>query len=141
MQNRFMNEELYIRMREATIASRRVRNYSGSFADTLFELMKLKKMSKSRLAIEANLSEKTIQRLRNDDDYDPNKQTVIALCIGLRLSSTEAFALIDKSPFRLRPSNPQDAVYLKIISSDRDYTIEEVNECLETLGMLKLGQL
>ena len=136
-----MNEDLYIRMRETTIASKRVRTYSGSFADTLFELMRAKKMSKARLAIEANISEKTRQRLRNDDDYDPNKQTVIALCIGLRLSPTEAFALIDKSPFRLRPSNPQDAVYLQIISSDRNYTIEEVNECLETLGFLKLGQM
>lgn len=141
MQKRLMNENLYIHMRETTIAAKKVRSYSGSFADTLFELMRVKKMSRARLSIEANLSEKTIQRLRNDDDYEPNKQTVIALCIGLKLNPTEAFALIEKSPFRLRPSNPQDAVYLQIISSEKNYCIEEVNECLEAIGLLRLGQL
>ena len=139
MLNRLMNERLYIELRKESMDANKLRMYSESFSDTLFELMKEKKMSKARLAIESNLSEKTIQRLRNDDRFEPTKQTVIALCVGLKLSLVESMALIRRSPYQLRPTNPQDAAYLKIISSGQDYCIEEVNECLEALGLSILG--
>lgn len=139
MQKRLMNEDLYIRLRKESMTAKTMRKYNGSFADTLYELMKEKKMSKARLALDANISEKTVQRLRNDDRFEPTKQTVIALCIGLRLSQSEAMTLISKSPYQLRPTDPQDAVYMKLITSEEYCPIEEINECLEALGMSTLG--
>lgn len=141
MQNRSMNEELYISMRKAGADGRRMRKHSGSFADTLYELMNEKKISKKRLAIDSNLSEKTVQRMRNDDDYEPTRQMVVAVCVGLRLSRTEAMALAGKSPHRFRPDNYQDAVYLQIMSEADKYSIEEINECLRELGCELLGSL
>ena len=141
MQNRVMNEGLYIRLRKAGADGRKAKNYSGSFADTVFEMMKEKKISKRRLALDSNLSEKTVQRMRNDDDYEPTKQMVVAICVGLKLSSTEAHALIEKSPCKLRPTNYQDAVYMQILEEGGRQSIEDINECLRELGCELLGSL
>ena len=62
-----------------------LRRYPGSFAETLVALQKERKLSNKQLADLSLVGEKTIQRLRNNEEYPTSVQTVLGLCVGLKL--------------------------------------------------------
>ena len=53
-----------------------LRRYQSSFAETLVQLMKERKLSNKKLADLSLVGEKTIQRLRNDEEYKAEKCSV-----------------------------------------------------------------
>lgn len=126
-------------IRESLRAAGEIRRLPGSFSETLAELMKARKMTRSRLSIESNLSESTISRMKACDDNTFTKQVIIAVCIGLRLTPAEAFSLMDKSCCKLVMTNAQDLAYYHVLASCGQYPIEEVNEILRANGYEELG--
>ena len=110
-----------------------------SFSETLASIMKEKKISRNVLALEMGLSERTISKLRNDDDYQTDKQIVIGLCVSLSLTPAEAFSLFDRSPHRLKMTSAQDVAYFHILSTCGQYSLDEVNEMLEEAGFTVIG--
>jgi hypothetical protein len=85
------------------------------------------------------VGEKTIQRLRNDEDYPTTVQTVMGLCYGLRLTVPEAEMLFSKTDFSLRPTTPQNNAYRCALGACAENTIYEINEMLESYGYEPLG--
>ena len=61
-----------------------MRLYPGAFSETLVQLMKEKKLSNKKLADASLVGERTIQRLRNEEEYPTTVQTVLGLCYGLQ---------------------------------------------------------
>lgn len=116
-----------------------LQRYPGSFSETLVQLMKDKKLSVKKLADGSLVGEKTIQRLRNNEEYPTTKQTVLVLCYGLQLTIPEAEMLIDKTEFSLKGSSPENNAYRCTLGSCAELSIYEVNEMLVANGYLQFG--
>ena len=116
-----------------------MQKYPGAFSETLVQLMKDKKMSAKTLADGSLVGEKTIQRLRNNEEYPTTKQTVMGLCYGLKLTIPEAEMLISKTDFNLKPTTPENNAYRCTLGSCADISIYEVNEMLEANGYKPFG--
>ena len=116
-----------------------LRRYPGSFAETLVKLMKSHKLSNKKLADLSLVGAKTIQRLRNDAEYQTSKQTVLALCVGMSLSPPEAKDLFDKSDFKLNTQKYDDYIYMCVLMSCAGNSIYAVNEMLVAHGVEPLG--
>ena len=77
------------------------------------------------------MGERTIQRLRNEEEYPTTVQTVLGL--------PEAEMLVGKTDFNIKPTNPQNNAYRCVLSSCAENSIYEVNEMLESCGFEPLG--
>ena len=62
-----------------------VKSLPATFSGTLNKLIEWSEMTEEKLAEEAQISEKTIQRLRNDEPDNVTLETVVQLIIGLSL--------------------------------------------------------
>ena len=100
---------------------------------------KIKIMNDKKLADVSLVGERTIQRLRNEEEYPTTVQTVLGLCYGLQLSVPEAEMLVGKTDFNIKPTNPQNNAYRCVLSSCAENSIYEVNEMLESCGFEPLG--
>ena len=119
------NKALNAVMENAAKYAARQRQLPGSFAESLVQLMKEQKMTVEALSDRSLVGVKTIQRLRNDEEYPTSKQTILALCIRLRLSPTEAEDLFDKTNFKLNTKKTEDAPLAKKKTPARKPKISE----------------
>ena len=133
------NKALLNQIKNAKRRSEAIRRYPGSFAETLVTMMKEKKLSNRELADKSLVGEKTIQRLRNDEEYPTTIQTVLALCVGLQLPLPEAEMLIEKTDFKLNAQKNEGYVYQCILASCTENSIYEINEMLKANGIAPLG--
>ena len=133
------NKALNALMDNAAQRSNALRRYLGSFAETLVQLMKERKISNKILADLSLVGEKTIQRLRNDEEYSTTKQTVLGLCVGLSLSPAEAEDLFDKADFKLNPKKTEDYIYKCVLGACATNSVYAVNEMLVAHGVPPIG--
>lgn len=133
------NRTLLSQIQRASRSADAMRLYPGAFSETLVQLMKEKKLSNKKLADASLVGERTIQRLRNEEEYPTTVQTVLGLCYGLQLSVPEAEMLVGKTDFNIKPTNPQNNAYRCVLSSCAENSIYEVNEMLEACGFEPLG--
>lgn len=133
------NQILLEQIQTAKIRSNAMRRYPGSFAETLVQLQAERKLSNKKLADASLVGEKTIQRLRNDEEYPTTVQSVLGLCVGLRLYVPEAEMLIDKTDFKLNTMKDDGYVYKCILRACAVNSIYEINEMLKDNGIAELG--
>ena len=91
------------------------------------------------LAKTSLVGEKTLQRLRNDENYSTTIQTILGLCVGLKLSLPEAEILIDKTDFKLNSMKNDGYVYKCVLGVCAVNDIYEINEMLKSCGVAELG--
>ncbi len=133
------NKALLNQIQNAKRRSEELRRYPGSFAETLIALMKERHISNKQLADRSLVGEKTIQRLRNDEEYLTSIQTVLALCVGLNLPLPEAEMFLGKSDFKLNTMKNEGYVYQCVLATCAENSIYEINEMLEVNGIHPLG--
>ena len=133
------NKILLSQIQGASKSANAMRLYPGAFSETLVQLMKERKLSNKKLADASLVGERTIQRLRNDEEYPTTVQTVLGLCYGLKLSVPEAEMLVGKTDFNIKPTNPQNYAYRCALSACAENSIYEINEMLETCGYIPFG--
>lgn len=133
------NKTLLAQIKDAKRRAEALRRYPGSFAETLVALQKERKLSNKQLADRSLFGEKTIQRLRNDEEYPAFVQTVLALCVGLKLPLPEAEILLGKTDFKLNSMKDNGYVYQCILGACAENSIYEINEMLEESGIAPLG--
>jgi predicted metal-dependent hydrolase/DNA-binding Xre family transcriptional regulator len=133
------NKALLDQIKNAKRRADALRRYPGSFAETLVALQKDRKLSNKQLADRSLVGEKTIQRLRNDEEYPTSVQTVLALCVGLKLPLPEAEMFLGKTDFKLNSMKGEGYVYQCVLSACTENSIYEINEMLETNGITPLG--
>lgn len=133
------NKTLLAQIGNAKKSADAMRLYPGSFGETLAQMMKERKLSNKKLADASLVGEKTIQRLRNNEEYPTTVQTVVALCVGLKLTVPEADMLLAKTDFNIRPTIPQNNAYRTVLGACGVNTIYEINEMLEYYGYESLG--
>lgn len=133
------NKILLSQIQGVSKSANAMRLYPGAFSETLVQLMKERKLSNKKLADASLVGERTIQRLRNDEEYPTTVQTVLGLCYGLKLSVPEAEMLVGKTDFNIKPTNPQNYAYRCALSACAENSIYEINEMLEACGYIPFG--
>ena len=133
------NKTLLKQIKNAKRRSEAMRRYPGSFAETLVALQKERKLSNKQLADRSFVGEKTIQRLRNDEEYPTSVQTVLALCVGLKLPLPEAEMFLGKTDFKLNSMKGEGYVYQCVLGACAENSIYEINEMLKENGITPLG--
>ena len=109
------------------------------FSSSLVKLMDWKGMTVEELAEKSKLSEKTIQRLRNQADYQVNMKTVIAVCIGLQLHPILSEHLIESAGLTFRYVSQEQILYRFFITGYYTHSIDECNAMLEEKGFKRLS--
>lgn len=105
------------------------------FGDALTYMMKENKQSVEGLAECALMDAKMLQRMRNDDTYPKNIESVIAVCIGMHLLPELSEQLINRSGFSLRlAQNPAHLLYKFFVDNYYMHTVAECNEILTAKG-------
>lgn len=116
-----------------------VEELEPTFSEVLFQLIKEKGISETDCYKNANLDRKLFSKIRSNTDYQPRKNTVFALCIGLGLDLPEAKKLLDAAGFSLSRSIKMDVV-MAFLFKKKTSDIFIVNEVLESFDCATLGQ-
>lgn len=104
---------------------------------TLRALMTQRRVTIELLAERSGVSPRTINRLRSSG-CRPEKQTVLAICFGLRLEPMLSFDLLRKFGIFLSDS-PEDIAYQFALIGMYSKPLSEVNEVLAGSGVPLLG--
>jgi len=116
-----------------------IRTLPQSFSGALDALIKWSEMTEEELAWESGLSEKTIQRLRNQEPDSVTIETVVQLCIGMQLPPQLSSILMRCSGNNFMMTE-QHIMYQFLLGSCYTSTLDECNEMLESQNLKPLGR-
>lgn len=114
-------------------------NRMTDFGEMLAQFMSKTGYTCKTLAAISNMSEWTIRRMKHNSEYQPTKEMIIAVCVAMKLNVYESRALLKKSPFKLREESPVDALYLKMLEYEGEYSVNEWNMVLSDIGEKAIG--
>ena len=106
------------------------RTLPTTFGDTLVSHMKRLNITEEELAQKSLVSPKTIQRMRNDFDYNSKLGTVIAVCIGLQLPPPLSLDMVAKAGHSFRPGDQKHVIFQMLLMTKFQSSIYECNEIL-----------
>ena len=95
--------------------------------------MKWREMTAEQLAEKSLLTPKTIQRMRTNQNYKWEMETVVALCVGLQLPPYISVPLIEKAGLKIK-ADEKDITYAHLLATHYKSPIFEFNEYLEAVG-------
>jgi DNA-binding Xre family transcriptional regulator len=110
-----------------------LQNLPGSFSGALKYLMKWKEKTVEKLAEDSCLEPKTIQRMRNNEDYATTIESIVAICIALQLPPVISEALISRSTCSLGVS-PKHLTYRFLLESRYTMPVVDCNEMLKRMN-------
>ena len=87
-----------------------------SFSQTLQELMEEKGLKPAEVYKAADLTRQHFHKIRQNRDYQPNRQTAMALCVALHLNLPEAEELLRTAGYTFSEYQIEDLVYRYHIS-------------------------
>lgn len=109
-----------------------------SFGERLFRLIDEKHYTDVEVYKRANVDRRIISKLRTKPDKHINKNTALALAIGLRLNLDETKELIELAGYAISPRYRFDRIVQFYIESE-NYNIIELNEVLFSYTKKTLG--
>ena len=106
----------------------------NSFTGTLKALMDWSDITVEKLSEASAVGAKTIQRMRNEEGYRATLETVIAVCVGMKLPPMASQYLVGKAGFALQNSE-KHCTYFLILNGYYSHGIHKCNELLVSLGL------
>lgn len=100
----------------------------------IFEHIDRKGFKDSDVYKRAFISKQTFSKIRGNVHYQPDKDTAIKICIGLKLTVDEAEDLMSLAGLTLSPSIERDLI-VKFFLERRMYNIMDLNDALYELGL------
>ena len=125
---------IYIRQNREILGKMR----ADDFGYTLKQLMKWNGVSVQALADRSLVSTKTIQRMRNREDYQASIETIIALCIGMQLPPPVSHRFLELAGYQIRYSSDLLATYDLILDEYYKSGIQTCNELLLAMEFKEL---
>ena len=104
-----------------------------TFTQMLFRLMELKRMSGPELCWAARIDRRLFSKIKTQSNYQPQKDTVFRLALGLQLTVSETQKLLETAGYSLSRSICKDRVIEYCIINERQI-IREVNLLLKENG-------
>ncbi len=101
-----------------------------SFMETLFDLIDARGLSDPECYKRSNIDRKVFSKIRNNPGYTPKKTTIMALCIGLRLSVPEAEDLLSRAGYAFSPCSQFDLAVKYFLETGNYKSIHYVNIAL-----------
>lgn len=105
----------------------------NDFNEVMIHFMSSLNVAIEQLAEETGLSEKTIQRMRNDSKRTPAIESVVAVCIGLHLDPYDSDKLLASAGYTLNNKKIHRIYRLLIHFSYKD-SVKDCNDALIRLG-------
>jgi len=115
-----------------------VKHLEESFSEMLLRLIDERGLKDPEVYKKANVTKQTFSKIRNNIQYKPTKQTVLAFAIALKLNLDEAKDLLLKSGFALSRSSRFDVIISYFFELE-NYDIYEINEVLFAYDERLLG--
>ena len=109
-----------------------------SFGKTVLRKIDEKCMTDVECYKRANIDRRLFNKIKNEPNYRPGKQTALAIAIAIRLTLSETKELLMKAGFALSHSNKADIVVEYCIKSGL-YDIFQINELLFRFDLSPLG--
>lgn len=100
-----------------------------TFAEMLLRLIDERGLKDPEVYKKANVTKQTFSKIRNNSQYNPTKQTVLAFAVALKLNLDEAKDLLLKSGYALSKSNRFDVIMSYFFETE-NYDIYEINAVL-----------
>ena len=104
-----------------------------SFSEKLMWWIKERKRKPVEIYRAAGVTKAHFAKIRNNVQYHPTKETVLAFVIALHLSMDEAADLLKRAGYALSESRLGDMI-VKFFLEMKRYNIDEINEALYTHG-------
>ncbi len=112
----------------------RIRHLSDTFSQYLMFLIQEKGLKNSDVYKRALVDKKTFSKIKNDENYHPNKITALCLCIGALLNNDEARDLLARAGYALSPCDKTDVIFSYFIEHGI-YDMIELDIQLEEHGL------
>ncbi len=111
----------------------------GSFSGTVSKLIEWSELTLAKVEERSLISERTLYRMRTDENYNVSLELILQLCIGLHLPPEISEILISRSSKRLG-NMELHFLYRFLLNCCYTSTIFECNDILEAQGFSRLGK-
>ncbi|TRW68991.1 ImmA/IrrE family metallo-endopeptidase [Lactococcus lactis] len=111
----------------------------GSFSGTVSKLIEWSGLTLAKVEERSLISERTLYRMRTDENYNVSLELILQLCIGLHLPPEISDILISRSSKRLG-NMELHFLYRFLLNCFYTSTIFECNDILEAQGFSRLGK-
>ncbi|CDG03762.1 ImmA/IrrE family metallo-endopeptidase [Lactococcus lactis] len=116
-----------------------IKSLPASFTGTVEKLIEWSELSLEKVEEQTLLSNRTLFRMRTDEDYTPSIESLIQFSIGLRLPPEISEVLISRSTRRLG-NTERDFLYRFLLNSCYMKSIYECNDLIVAQGYKRLGK-
>lgn len=116
-------------------------NLPRDFKRCLETLMKWSGVTLEELAERSGIAPRTLSNIKNDTSHNMKLESVVAICLGLRLPPELSFDLIEASGLSFRIANPNEAMYKHILYAPDDWDVGKWNEKLLKANLKPLNNL
>ena len=115
-----------------------INHLEETFSEMLLRFIREREIYEAEVYKKANIDRKHFSKIRNNKDYRPSKETVLAFAIALELSLDESKDLLNTAGFAFSSSSRFDLI-IQFFIEERDYDIFKINEALYTFDEKTLG--
>ena len=128
-------EEYYDLVEEnGSAIDERMKHLSDTFQEYLMFLISSKGYSNTEVYKGAYLTKQLFSKIKLNPEYQPDKATVMRLCIGAKLNLDETKDLLARAGFALSPCDKRDVVFSYFIEKEY-YDLVELDVELEERGL------
>ncbi len=109
-----------------------------TFSESLMRIIDQKGLKDPEVYKKANIDRKLFNKIKNNPDYRPSKNTAIAFAIALGLNLDETKDLIGRAGYALTHSSKADII-IEYFITNGNYNIYEINEVLFAFDQNLIG--